>query len=57
LPTRKGIFAEPEIATHKGKPLSVVIPITDYKEVLETVEDARGIRGSSMLIVGRSPQD
>jgi prevent-host-death family protein len=31
---------EPEIVTHKGKPVSVIIPIKDYEELLERVEDA-----------------
>ena len=31
---------EPEIVTHKGKPVSVIIPIKDYRELLERVEDA-----------------
>ncbi len=31
---------EPEIVTRKGKPVSVIIPIKDYEELLERVEDA-----------------
>jgi PHD/YefM family antitoxin component YafN of YafNO toxin-antitoxin module len=31
---------EPEIVTRKGKPVSVIIPIEDYAELLERVEDA-----------------
>jgi len=31
--------AEPEIVTRKGKPVSVIIPIKDYQELLERVED------------------
>ena len=30
---------EPEIVTRKGKPVSVIIPIKDYEELLERVED------------------
>ncbi len=31
---------EPEIITRKGKPVSVIIPIDEYEELLELVEDA-----------------
>jgi len=30
---------EPEIVTRNGKPVSVIIPIEDYKELLERAED------------------
>jgi antitoxin (DNA-binding transcriptional repressor) of toxin-antitoxin stability system len=33
-------LAEPQIVTRKGKPVSVIIPIKDYKELLERAEDA-----------------
>ena len=36
----KAILAEPEIVTRKGKPVSVIIPIKNYEELLERVEDA-----------------
>jgi prevent-host-death family protein len=36
----KATRAEPEIVTRKGKPVSVIIPIKDYQELLERVEDA-----------------
>jgi PHD/YefM family antitoxin component YafN of YafNO toxin-antitoxin module len=36
----KATLAEPEIVTRKGKPVSVIIPIKDYEELLERVEDA-----------------
>lgn len=36
-------LAEPEIVTRKGKPVSVIIPIKDYEELLERVEDAEDI--------------
>jgi PHD/YefM family antitoxin component YafN of YafNO toxin-antitoxin module len=35
----KTSLAEPEIVTRKGKPVSVIIPIKDYEELLERVED------------------
>jgi PHD/YefM family antitoxin component YafN of YafNO toxin-antitoxin module len=31
---------ELEIVTRKGKPVSVIIPVKDYEELLERVEDA-----------------
>ena len=34
---------EPEIVTLKGKPVSVIIPIKDYEELLESVEDTEDI--------------
>jgi PHD/YefM family antitoxin component YafN of YafNO toxin-antitoxin module len=34
---------EPEIVTRNGKPVSVIIPIKDYKELLEQVEDAQDV--------------
>ena len=39
----KGTFHEPEIVTRKGKPVSVIIPIKDYEELLERVEDSDDI--------------
>jgi PHD/YefM family antitoxin component YafN of YafNO toxin-antitoxin module len=36
----KATLPEPEIVTRKGKPVSVIIPIKDYEELLERVEDA-----------------
>ena len=35
----KATLAGPEIVTRKGKPVSVIIPIKDYEELLERVED------------------
>ena len=32
-------MSELEIVTRKGKPVSVIIPIKDYEELLERVED------------------
>ena len=34
---------EPEIVTRKGKPVSVILPIADYEELLERAEDASDI--------------
>jgi len=34
---------EPEIVTRNGKPVSVIIPIEDYEELLERAEDAGNI--------------
>jgi len=36
----KAILAQPEIVTRNGKPVSVIIPIKDYEELLERAEDA-----------------
>jgi PHD/YefM family antitoxin component YafN of YafNO toxin-antitoxin module len=36
-------LAEPEVVTRKGKPVSVIIPIKDYEELLERVEDAADV--------------
>ena len=38
-PLMKATLPEPEIVTRKGKPVSVIIPIKDYEELLERVED------------------
>ena len=35
----KATLPEPEIVTRKGKPVSVIIPIKDYEELLERVAD------------------
>jgi PHD/YefM family antitoxin component YafN of YafNO toxin-antitoxin module len=37
------ILAEPEIVTRKGKPVSVILPIKDYEELLERAEDAEDV--------------
>ncbi len=39
----KAAFAEPEIVTKKGKPVSVILPIKDYQEMLERLEDAEDV--------------
>jgi hypothetical protein len=36
----KATLAEPEIVTRKGKAVSVILPIKDYQELLERLEDA-----------------
>ena len=36
----KSSLPEPEIVTRKGKPVSVILPIKDYEELLERVQDA-----------------
>ena len=39
----KATTHEPEIVTRNGKPVSVIIPIKDYQELLERAEDAEDI--------------
>jgi len=39
----KSAFSEPEIVTKKGKPVSVILPIKQYKEMLERLEDAEDV--------------
>ena len=39
----KTTLPEPEIVTRKGKPVSVIIPIKDYQELLERIEDAEDV--------------
>lgn len=39
----KAAFAEPEIVTKNGKPVSVIIPIKEYAEMLERLEDAEDV--------------
>jgi len=39
----KATSRELEIVTRNGKPVSVIIPIKDYKELLERAEDAEDI--------------
>jgi hypothetical protein len=35
---------EPEIVTRKGKPVSVILPIAEYVELLERAEDAADVQ-------------
>ena len=39
----KASLPEPEIVTRKGKPVSVILAIKDYQELLERVEDAEDV--------------
>lgn len=39
----KTTLLEPEIVTRKGKPVSVILPIADYEEPLERLEDAEDV--------------
>lgn len=39
----KATLAEPEIVTRNGKPVSVILRIEDYQELLERAEDARDV--------------
>ncbi len=39
----KATLLEPEIVTRKGKPVSVILPIADYEELLERAEDAADV--------------
>ena len=39
----KAPMPEPEIVMRKGKPVSVIIPIKDYEELWERVEDNDGV--------------
>ena len=39
----KTTLPEPEIVIRKGKPVSVILPIKDYEELLERVEDAEDL--------------
>jgi prevent-host-death family protein len=34
---------EPEIITRNGKPVAVIVPIKEYKELLERAEDAEDV--------------
>jgi prevent-host-death family protein len=36
----KATKTEPAIVTRNGKPVSVIVPIKDYQELLERAEDA-----------------
>lgn len=39
----KATMTEPQIVTRNGKPISVIIPIEDYQELLERAEDAQDL--------------
>jgi PHD/YefM family antitoxin component YafN of YafNO toxin-antitoxin module len=34
---------EPEVITRRGKPVSVILPIKDYQDLLERLEDAEDV--------------
>lgn len=35
--------SEPEIVTKNGKPVSVILPIKKYRELIERLEDAKDV--------------
>jgi hypothetical protein len=39
----KMTLGEPEIVMHKGKPVSVILPIKHYEEFWERIEDAADV--------------
>ena len=39
----KAARPEPQIVTKKGKPVSVILPIKQYQEMLEQLEDAEDV--------------
>jgi PHD/YefM family antitoxin component YafN of YafNO toxin-antitoxin module len=39
----KTTLPEPEVITRKGKPVSVILPIKAYEELLERIEDAEDV--------------
>jgi len=39
----KAIRRQPEIVTRNGKPVSVILSIKDYEELLERAEDAEDV--------------
>ncbi|MBI5770621.1 MAG: type II toxin-antitoxin system Phd/YefM family antitoxin [Verrucomicrobia bacterium] len=49
----KAAFPEPEIVTRKGKPVSVILAIEDYEELMERVEDAEDV--AALKRVRRKP--
>lgn len=40
----KATFAEPEMIVRNGKPVSVILPLKEYRELLERAEDAEDVR-------------
>lgn len=36
----KAVIPEPEVVTKNGKPVSVILPIKRYQEMIERLEDA-----------------
>jgi hypothetical protein len=43
LPEVKTIVPEPEVVMRRGKAVSVILPIKQYEEILERLEDAEDI--------------
>ena len=39
----KGANTEPEIVTRNGKPVSAILPIKKYQEMIERLEDAADV--------------
>ena len=39
----KTALLEPEIVTKNGKPVSVILPIKPYQEIMERLEDAEDV--------------
>jgi PHD/YefM family antitoxin component YafN of YafNO toxin-antitoxin module len=39
----KAALHEPEIVTKRGKPVSVILPIKQYQEMMERLEDAEDV--------------
>ncbi|CAN5127487.1 hypothetical protein BH20VER2_BH20VER2_18960 [soil metagenome] len=39
----KATLREPEIITKNGKPVSVILPIKRYQEIMERLEDAEDV--------------
>ena len=39
----KTLIKEPEVITRGGKAVSVILPIKDYQEILERLEDAEDV--------------
>jgi len=39
----KAALPEPEIVTRRGKPVSVILPIKEYEELLDRLEDAEDV--------------
>jgi prevent-host-death family protein len=39
----KAANSEPEIVTRNGKPVSVILPIKKYQEMIERLEDAKDV--------------
>ena len=39
----KTALLEPEIVTRKGKPVSVILPVKAYQELLERLQDAEDL--------------